>query len=169
MRTRLCTGNNCVIYIPASTDLASFELHSLFFDYISMHMAEGRDEGNNHPVSSAVDILPSHFANQTVLQKGTSISYTVLSLPVFMAMLSDVWKVGVPWRRFGLGRLPVGVPGSTGLFAIPRGCVWPRGWTGLTGYLESTPLELSNDAYFLWDTHKDHQENSQQFSVQQPP
>ena len=54
-----------MIYIPASTDLASFELHSLFFDYISMHMAEGRDEGNNHPVSSAVDTLLSHFTDLT--------------------------------------------------------------------------------------------------------
>jgi len=76
-----------VFYIPASTALALFELHSLFFDYDSMHMAEGRDEGNNHPVSSAIDTLPSHFTYLTVLQKGTSFSYMVLSLPVFMAML----------------------------------------------------------------------------------
>jgi len=46
-------------------------------------------------------------------------------------MLQEVWKVGVPRRCFRLGRLPDGVPGSTGF---------------------STPLELSNDVYFLWDT-----------------
>jgi len=47
-----------------------FELHSWFSDYISMQMAEGRDEGNNYPVSSTVDALLSHFTDLTVLWKG---------------------------------------------------------------------------------------------------
>jgi len=60
-----------VFYIPTPTALVSFELHGLFFDYISTQMAEGRD-GNKLSVSSAVDALPSHFTDLTVLQKGTS-------------------------------------------------------------------------------------------------
>ena len=54
-----------MFYIPTSTALASFS------DYISTQMAEGKDEGNNHPVSSAVygDALPSHLTNLTVLQE----------------------------------------------------------------------------------------------------
>jgi len=35
-----------------------------------MQMAEGRDEGNNYPVSSTVDALLSHFTDLTVLWKG---------------------------------------------------------------------------------------------------
>ena len=61
---------------------AHVTMHSLFSDYISTQMAEGRD-GNNHPVSSAVDALPSHFTDLTILQKGTSFPYTVPNLPVF--------------------------------------------------------------------------------------
>jgi len=55
--------NNYMFYILTSTALALFVLHSLFSDYVSMQMAEGRDEGNNHPVSLDVDALPSHFTN----------------------------------------------------------------------------------------------------------
>jgi len=78
-----------MFYIPTSKALASFKLHGLFSDYISTQMAEGtcKDEGKNHPVSSAADALPSHFINLTVLQKGTGFPYKVTDLPVFTAML----------------------------------------------------------------------------------
>ena len=48
-----------------------------------MQMAEGRDEGNNYPVSSTVYALLSHFTDLTLLRKGTSFPYMVPSLPVF--------------------------------------------------------------------------------------
>jgi len=70
-------------------------------------MAEGRDEGNKHPVSSA-----THFNWPNCTTEGTDFSYMVPSLPVFMAMLQEGWKVGVPGTHFRLGRLPVGVPQS---------------------------------------------------------
>jgi len=44
-----------VFSIPTSTALA---LLGLFSNYVSMQMAKGRDEGINHPVSSAVDAIP---------------------------------------------------------------------------------------------------------------
>ena len=44
-----------------------------------MQMAEGRDKGNNHPLSSAVDAYLSFYRpNRT-----TKETYMVLSLPVF--------------------------------------------------------------------------------------
>ena len=58
--------------------------NSLFSDHVSMQMAEGKYEGNNHPVSLDVDALPSHLTDQcncTVLQKGTSFPYMVPGLP----------------------------------------------------------------------------------------
>ena len=45
------------------------EIDSLFSDYVSTQMAEGHNQGNHHPFSSAVCSLPSHFTNPPVLQK----------------------------------------------------------------------------------------------------
>jgi len=61
-----------MFHTPTSTALASFKLDTLFSDYVSTQIAEGTDKGNNHPGSLAVDTLPSHFTDLTVLQKGTS-------------------------------------------------------------------------------------------------
>jgi len=44
-----------VFSIPTSTALV---LLGLFSNYVSMQMAKGRDEGINHPVTSAVDAIP---------------------------------------------------------------------------------------------------------------
>jgi len=57
--------------------------------------------------------------------------------------------------------------------------VWPllhealyKWHPGLMGYLKSTPPELSNDAHFLGDTHKDYRENwailSTETSIEKP-
>ena len=37
---------------------------------------------------------------------------------------------------------------------------WPRGWTGLTGYSDSTPLALSNDTNSFGVIEKKYRENS---------
>ena len=58
-----------IFVCPTSTALALFKLDSLFSDYVSTQMAEGRDEGNNHPRSLAVVTLSSHVTGLIVLQK----------------------------------------------------------------------------------------------------
>ena len=56
-----------VLEIITSTALASFELDSLFSDYISTQIAEVETEATI-TVSLAVDALPSHFTDLTILQ-----------------------------------------------------------------------------------------------------
>ena len=67
------------------------------------------------PTSTAL-VLFSVYAGANWEATTSSFPYTVPSLPVFAAMLQEVWKVGMPQRIrcFRLGRLSVGVPGITG-------------------------------------------------------
>jgi len=46
---------------------------------------------------------------------------------------------------------------------------WPRGWTGLTEFSDSTPLALSNDTNFFWGNQKSTEKILIVFSVQKPP
>ena len=83
-------------------------------------MAEGRDEGNNHHISSPV---PSRFIDPTVRYPASYVHGYVTRSEATVGNL-------VPQRR--LGRLPVGVPGvsgSTVFSAIPRGCSFKRSYS----------------------------------------
>jgi len=76
-----------MFYILTSTALVLFKLDGLFSDYIFMQMAQERDEGNNHHFLSCRDSTFSFSYEPNVMQMGIGFSYTVLSLPVFIAIL----------------------------------------------------------------------------------
>ena len=81
-----------MFYILTSTALVLFELHSLFSDHVSMQMAEGRYKGNNHPVCSDIDTLPSHFTdlcNRTTKGNKFSLHGTRLAC-MYTAILQEV-------------------------------------------------------------------------------
>jgi len=55
--------NNYVLH-PYLNSPTVVRASQLVPDYASMQKAEGRYKGNNHPVSSDIDTLPSHFTDQ---------------------------------------------------------------------------------------------------------
>ena len=63
----ICARDYVLEIIITSTALASFELDSLFSDYISTQIAKVETEATI-TVSLAVDALPSHFTDLTILQ-----------------------------------------------------------------------------------------------------
>ena len=84
----------------------------MFSDYVSKQIAKGRKEGNNHPVTSAVDahhlILPIY--NHATELKGNKFSLKGTELAcVLNDYVTRCLEVGVPERHFRLSRLPVGV------------------------------------------------------------
>ena len=83
-----------MFYVLTSTAPASFELHSLLSDYVSMQMAEDRYKGNNHSVSSDIDTLPSSFTDLHVRNcttKGNEFSlHGTKPACMYTAMLREV-------------------------------------------------------------------------------
>ena len=96
----LCTGNNCVFYIPTQQHYHCLSMRACSLIMFPHRWLKVETKATITLFSLAVDSLSSHFTDLTLLQKETRFPLTALSLPAFMAMLWDVWKVAVPWRCF---------------------------------------------------------------------
>jgi len=147
-----------MFYILTSTALASFELDGLFSDCVSMQMAEGRDEGNNHHFLSCRD---STFSFTYQPNRSTNENKFSLHGTESACVHHYVTMVGVSRGCFSMGRLPFGIagaPGSTGFSTIPCGYSFKRPYSYihpkrpmqvLNGVDVISPLESSNDANLL--------------------
>ena len=83
-------------------------------------LIKGRDEGNNHPVSSA------HFTYQTILQKGTSFTLYGIELVSAYGYATGHFKGRNASKMLYIGQASVGVPGSTVFCVILCGCSFKR-------------------------------------------